>query len=247
MKKRIRLSAIMLLLLLVTTVLPVPASANAAEPPGLTVLVTNSPQYLELSLRFPDGTQATEVQLNSSKKAWESYHKFFYHAVASKTNLERAILVVTSNEGQFECPLPEGSSSTYNNLLTLDLETQQLVHGQPPMRVPLLVALRVSLTLLIEGAVFFLLGYRKTYSWLVFLLVNLLTQGALNLMLTGPNLSGYWMLGYLLGECAVLAIELIAFLPLLKERSKGWAITHVILANFASLLIGGLLITYLPV
>ena len=66
MKKRIRLSAIMLLLLLVTTVLPVPASANAAEPPGLTVLVTNSPQYLELSLRFPDGTQATEVQLNSS-------------------------------------------------------------------------------------------------------------------------------------------------------------------------------------
>lgn len=51
----------------------------------------------------------------------------------------------------------------------MDLQKGTLTAGQKLGRAPLLVALRVVLTFLIEGAVLFLFGYRQKRSWLVFL------------------------------------------------------------------------------
>ena len=36
------------------------------------------------------------------------------------------------------------------------------------------------MTLLIEGALFFAFGFRKKLSWVLFIIINLITQGLLN-------------------------------------------------------------------
>lgn len=252
MNKHSRVLMISLSIILLWIAFPSIAYSNAAEPPGLLVTVSNPPGDLSLSLKFPGGEEISAIQLQKEKKAWETYYRFFYHAspVAGKLGpdeFEGAVLMVEGSGIDFELALPGESFSRYNNLLTLDLEKEHLITGQPPYRVPSLVALRLFLTLLIEGAVFFLFGFREKRSWLIFLGVNLLSQGSLNAMITGPGLASYWMIGFILGEIAVLVAEIIAFILLVKEYKKSRIVLYTITANIASLILGGFLITYLPV
>ncbi len=233
-------------------VLPPIVYANAAEPPSFTVIVSNPPEDLSLSLQFSDGEQVNALELKKEKKAWEAYYRFFYHMTPSgrdrlKDGLKNAMLIVESSRQNFEVPLTGDTFGMYNNLLTLDMETESLTVGQPSQRVPLLIALRVMFTLIIEGFIFFLFGYREKRSWLVFLVVNILTQGGLNAMITGPGLGAYWMIGFIFGELVILIVEMIAFLKLVREHKKSRTALYTVVANAASLVLGGLLITYLPV
>lgn len=236
------------IVLLLSILFATAAYANSAEPPSFTVIVYNPPEDLSLSLRFADEGNAEAIALNKEHKAWESYYRFFYHmSPLGRDNLDGAVLIIQSNEKNFQCFLPAATFNTYNNLLTLDLETENLAIGQPPLRVPLLVAMRIILTLVIEGAVFFLFGYRKKASWVAFFVINIVTQGALNAMLTGPGLGSYWGLGFIFGEFLVLAAELIAFIFFVREFGKCRAAVYTVAANVVSLILGGLLITYLPI
>lgn len=248
MKRYNRILLVLAMALLLSLAFSAAAYANSAEPPGFTVIVANPPQDLSLSLRLADERQTEAIVLNKQQKAWESYYRFFYHmSPLGNDKLDGAVLIVQSKEKNFQCPLPAATFKTYNNLLTLDMETENLAIGQPPLRVPLLVAMRVMLTLVIEGAIFFLFGYRRKASWLAFLAINIVTQGALNAMLTGPGLGSYWWFGFIFIEIVVLAVELVAFICLVKELGKGRAAVYAVAANAASLILGGLLITYLPV
>ena len=161
--------------------------------------------------------------------------------------LNGAVLIVESREGNFECDLPFDTFQKYNNILTLNMKTESLIAGQFPLRVPILIALRVLLTLLIEGAIFILFGYRQKRSWLAFFIINILTQTGLNAMITGPGIGSYWMLGFIFLETIILIVEIIAFINILKEHKRGRAAIYAVAANLASLILGGLLITYLPV
>lgn len=248
MKQYIRIISVCMLLLLLSIPCATVASANAAEPPSFTVIVSNPPKDLSLSLRFADGENTEAVVLNKERKAWETYYRFFYHmSPIGNDYLDHAVLTVQSSEKSFQCTLPAASFRKYNNLLTLNLETENLTIGQSPFRVPSLIALRLIMTLVIEGAVFFLFGYRKKSSWITFFVINLITQGALNGLLTGPNLGAYWWFGYIFGEILVFVVELIVFVRFTKEFRKRRAAVYTLAANAASLLLGGLLITYLPV
>jgi len=242
MKKKNTLVLALLILLL----LPCPALANSAEPPTLTVLVSNPPDGLSMTLQFPDGSFQEPIQLKKSTKGWEAYYRFFNALLPGESGNKDAVLTVSYGGDSLEFPL-SGDDFSYNSLVTLDLDAGTLSHGQPVWRVPLLVALRVISTLLIEGLVFFLFQYRERRSWLVFLAVNLVTQTALNMSFTGPQYTGYWMIGYVFGEVLVLAVELLAFTLLLREFKKGRAALCAVAANAASLLLGGVMLTYLPI
>lgn len=248
MKKRNCIIVISLLVILLSALCPSAAFANAAEPPSFTVIVSNPPDDLSLSLQFTDGTQTAPILLNKEQKGWEAYYRFFYDMrPQGNESFEGAVLMVQSSENSFQCSLPAGSFDTYNNLLTLDMSKQNITAGQSVLRVPLLVAMRVACTLLIEGFIFFLFGYRRRQSWLAFFAINIITQGGLNAMLTGPGTGSYWMLGLLLGEILVLLAEMIAFSWVVKECKRGRTLLYVAIANAASLVAGGLLIAYLPV
>ncbi|NLJ33518.1 MAG: hypothetical protein GX349_02860 [Firmicutes bacterium] len=239
-------------------VLPPIVYANAAEPPSFTVIVANPPEDLSLSLLFSDsvlwsdGGQMDALELAKEKKAWETYYRFFYHMLPSGRDrladgLKNALLMVENGGQSLAIPLPSDTFSMYNNLLTLDMEAEILTVGQSAHRVPFLVTLRLVLTLVIEGIIFFLFGYRKKRSWQVFLLVNILTQGGLNVLITGPGIGPYWMIGFVLGELVILGAEMIAFLKLVQEQKKSRTTLYTVTANVASLILGGYLISYLPV
>ena len=101
-------------------------------------------------------------------------------------------------------------------------------------------------TLLIEGALLFSFGYRSRRSWLVFLLVNLVTQGgfALYLAVTVLNhgVSGWSLLFYIPIEIIITAVELLCYRRLLTEKGRGRAVGYAVAANVCSATVGLLLI-----
>ena len=97
-------------------------------------------------------------------------------------------------------------------------------------------------TLLIEGVLLLAFGYRSRRSWLVFLLVNLVTQGgfALYLAVTVLNhgVSGWSLLFYLPIELIIMVVELLAYRRLLTEKGKGRAMGYAVAANVCSAVVG---------
>lgn len=248
MKHNSRIMMVLAMVLLFSTLFSTTAYANSAEPPGFTIIVWNPPKDLSISLGYADEEKTEAIVLYKEQKAWEAYYRFFYGmTTAGYYKLDGAVLFVHSKEKNFQCALPAETLNTYNNLLMLDMETETLTIGQSPFRTPLLVGMRIVLTLMIEGGVFFLFGYRKRASWLAFFAINLVTQGALNAMLNEPGLWPVLGFVFVFGEILVLAVELIAFTCLVKEFGKGRALVYTVAANAASLVLGGLVITYLPV
>ncbi len=254
MKRKVIL---LLFSLFVFLALPAPVFANSAEPPCLVVLVENPPEDLEITLEFDGGLSLDPLPLHRVFKAWEGYYRFYgADGVEEPEGLTGArLLVETGGEG-FAVPLDAETFFTYNNLLTLDLDTRTLETGQPWWRTPLLVSLRLLSTLALEGLVFLLFGYREKRSWKVFLLTNLVTQLGVNLcilyFLSPSPVSGgvNWLHNaflYTPMEILVLLIEMAVFGWYLDEQSKGEARGCAVAANLSSWVLGGVLLTVLPI
>ena len=237
--------------------LPVPALANSAGLPYLTILVENPPAGLELSLIVEsEGTQKT-YPIEGERILWEGCYRFYNHLwspwAAEDASQPIAVLEVDTGEESFSLPVEPQGFSFEGNVVTLDLRNQRLLYDQPWWRTPLLIGLRMVLTLALEGAVFWLFGYRQRRSWVVLLLVNLFTQGAVNLVLhlLIPTGTDYFVvLGlffYTPMELLVLVVEIAAFRLLLRERTKGRAAGCAAVANLLSWGLGGLLLACLPI
>jgi hypothetical protein len=211
--------------------------ANSAEPPSILIIVTNPPEDLEISL----GTDDNKA-FRADKKLFESYYVFYSFQTAGYE------IKVTTGNTVFYVAL-DAPLQKYNNIFTLDLKNQTLTPGEAPLRSFLLVSMRVILTLILEATVFFLFGYRWKRSWIIFLVINLLTQGALNIWLSTYSIpvNSYIILLLFFGEIFVLTAEMIGFLVLIKEHRRLRTAFYVLVANLVSLVAGGYLIMMLPV
>ena len=222
-------------------------SANSAEPPGMTIIVENAPDDISLTLELVEEPEH-EVYVQKAQKNWEVYFRLYYYHYFASGKLNGAVIRVESGEKNFYCPLPEGVYNRYHVLLTLDFETQTLTIGQRWWRQPVLTAVRVTLTLLVEGLIFFAFGFRSRRSWIVFFVVNLVTQGWLNYIINSSAFSnGYWVLGLYFAEIIIFIAEAIAFPLATKERRKWQRLLYALAANTVSLIAGQLLIQYLPI
>jgi len=231
----------MLLAMMLLSILPMTAFANSAEPPSLVIIVNNPPKDLKIVMISNNSSPEAEVK----KVAWEGYYVFY--RTDMQKNSKYTFKVTTKGES-FECTLDVPLES-YNNVATLDLERKQLTTGKYPFRKALLVLIRVALTLLIEGIIFLLFKFRQKRSWLVFLFINLITQGLLNIWLNqgGSLMPSYLLIGLIFGEIIVLIVEMIAFPFFIKEHNDDLVIKYAFTANFISLIAGGYIIAYLPV
>jgi hypothetical protein len=227
---------LVLIFIVMAGIIGPPCFANSAEPPSILIIVPNAPKDLEISLG--------NVKAGRRDKAIESYYTFSRYDIKSTDNTLR---FTTSNKS-FEITV-NVSRPSYNNIFTLNLKNQTLSPGKSLSRSITLPSLRVILTLIIEGIVFFLFGYRRKRSWLVFIIVNLVTQGILNIWLAGnySPLNNYLIFSLIGGEIVVFIVEIIAFLILVKEHGRLRTASFVVLANLLSLIAGGYLITVLPV
>lgn len=233
-----KLLLLVLLIIIISCVITPVSYANAAEPPSILIIVPNAPTDLEISIG-PDNIKA-----HRTDKVIESYFTFYRYDLKTADYT----LQVTTGGQTFEITL-NAPLNSYNNIFTLDLKGQTLTPGKSLSREISLPSLRIILTLIIEAAVFYLFGYRKKKSWLIFLVVNLITQGVLNVWLSSSitPLESYIIFSLIFGEILVFIVEMIAFLIFINEHSRLETALYVIVANVASLFAGGYLITHLPV
>jgi len=225
--------------------------------PTLVIIVTFPPDDLKISIRYDNGE---ERQLNKNQKAWESYYYYYDYYEYTLSSLPEVAsigesVIVQSSKGSFECPLfDEQYPIQYkDNIVTLNLNEQRIVGGQSAMRQPLLISMRVVLTLIVAGLIFLAFGYRKKVSWIVLVAVHLITQGVLQAMFRGADV---FLREFLLRVSELIifivlpvafVVPPVAFVILLKEHNKGRAAICAFAINIASLVLSAIWFSFLPV
>jgi hypothetical protein len=234
---KMKKALLLILFFIATSCLIAPVCyANAAEPPSIFIIAPNAPDDLEISIGLEN------IKARRTDKLTESYFAFYSADLKSANYTVKVSTGGKTFETVLDIPL-----KSHNNIFTLNIENETLTPGKSLTRTLSLLSFRIILTLLIEGIVFFLFGYRSKKSWLIWVIVNLITQGALNIWLNGiaTPLNNYLIFSLVLGEIAVFVVEMAAFLILIKERRVITSL-YVIVANVLSLFAGGYLITALP-
>lgn len=239
MFKKMRSTLIVMLTVFTFMAAATACYGNSAEPPSILIIVPNAPDDLEISISAGD----TFIKANKTDKVIEKYYTFYSRDLRTTTDYTFKISTGgTSYNISIEEPLTK-----YNNIYTLNLKSQTLTPGKLLSRSILLVSMRIILTLIIEAIVFWLFGFRSKRSWIAFLVINLITQGTLNIFINGSSpLQGYIIFGLVFAEIFIIIFELIAFLAAIKEY-RWRTVFHVIIANLLSLFAGGYIITVLPI
>lgn len=233
MSKRANAIIFVFFAFLFTSIFSAPVYANSAAPPSLTLVVLNAPDDIEIYLE------------NSSEKAYKEFSLsdplFRFYEGRSYT-----YITVEAEGRKTTLEMPEEIVSGYDNYAVLDYKTMELSAGQPWWRAPLLIFFRVSFTLIIEGIIFLLFGFRAKRDIAVFLLVNIITQAALNIIILTETNTAFLMVELIFLEILIFIIESIAYCFLFTERSKDERVVFSLIANLASLIIGGLALFLLP-
>lgn len=229
-----------ILILFISILFVMPCYANSAEPPSILIIVPNAPDNLEIKLNV-DG----EIyQGRKTDKVIESHYTFYSREVRKSNNYK---LMVNTKKEEFEINLNQ-LPRKYNNIFTLNLKTQNLTEGKLLSRSISLILIRLILTLIIEATVFWLFRFRNKKSWICFIIINIITQGALNIWINGfsPSVS-YLIFSLIFAEIFIFIAEVIGFLVFCKEHSRMRRVLFVITANFLSLVAGRYIITILPI
>ena len=213
--------------------------ANSAEPPSIIIVVPNAPADMDITILTENGERVGYME----KKFMET--QFSFYDFNYDPGMEYSIKVT---HGDINETLSIGSTvNTYLNVYELDYKNLIVTKGTAGYRAWIYTAVRILLTLAIEAVVFFLFWYRDRRSWIIFILINLVTQGALNIWLhNASNFSSYLIILLIVAEAFVILIEVIGFLIFIKEHKKMRTFFYVLIANNVSLVLGGFLITRIP-
>ena len=95
--------------------------------------------------------------------------------------------------------------------------------------------LRALATIVVEMALAYLFAYRSRSQLIIIFVTNMITQIFLNVFLAVTDAYGgllVWMMMFVVGELAVLAIEELVYLLSFKKEKKGKVFLYALLANF---------------
>lgn len=200
-----------------------------------------------LRAAVPEGWHACTAQGTNGAPMWGDLagedtglgtrlHTFGYHGVP---DTYRIILVTKSGESWVSGVLHR---ATLQSSATVDWAARIANAPSPATAYALQFLCTLLPTLLIEGLLLFAFGYRSKRSWLVFLLVNLVTQGgfAVYLAVTVLNhgVSGWSLIFYIPIEVIITLVELLLYRRLLTEKNKARAAVYAIAANLCSAVFG---------
>jgi hypothetical protein len=223
------------------------SKANSAEPPMVWILVPGTYEHVEGVLIVDDVVIPGYIRQNKI----ETYIRFYYSSIPESVlryqlDGRNARFVITLDHKQYIIS-KDIRGNGYNDLYTFDLETMTLSEGTTLQRNASLISLRLFSTLILEGFVFFLMGYRTRRTWILFLLVNLITQGFLNVMINSQGPENFYMIfALIVYEMLILFVEETVLLVSVKEGKKLKLFFTILLANLLSLFLGGWFITNLP-
>ena len=204
-----------------------------------------------LRAAVPDGWHACLAQGVNGPPIWgdlvgedagngTQLHTFGYVGVP---DTYRILIVTKSGESWVSDTLHR---ATLQSSVTVDWAAKTADAPSAAMAYALQFLCTLLPTLLIEGLLLFAFGYRSKRSWRVFLLVNLVPQGAfavyLAVIVLNHGVSGWSLLFYIPIEIIITAVELLCYRRLLTEKGKGRATGYAIVANVHSATVGLLLI-----
>lgn len=268
-----RIQRLLLCVLLCLAVLPVSASADTGPKPAVTITVVNAPAgdyYLDLLIQDPGDYPNIDPEdydptLLDGLRSWEGEgwwpallegtdvplfgdltpgedgtHRFTYHG------LPRTFRIAVSSAQGAQAMESSFTRTVFYTHLTYNWATNTITKATSTVGFYLTQFLSTLIpTLLVEGALLWLFGFRSRQDWLVFALVNLATQLGLHaalgstMMATGGHYFYYLMILPL--EAIVLVVEIVAYRILLQEHSTGRRVGYAVCANAASYAVG-----YLP-
>ncbi len=213
--------------------------ANSAEPPSVIVLVAVSDAE-NLTIE----TTGLKTKPQVIERPYQVQYNFYQYDFKRD---EPVVLRVKYGEREFT--VSTSVIDGYRNVFSLDLANEQLNREVSPILQATIIGGRIGLTLLLEGIILFVFGFRQRKTWLYFLLINLATQFFLNVSLSRAPIfySDYFWIGALIYECLILLIEMAAFLLLVEESSKIKQFFYVLISNIISFIVGGYLIMQLPI
>ena len=200
-----------------------------------------------LTAAVPEGYHACTVQGGSGAPLYGDLlgrelrpgvrsHYFFYTGIPT----DYQILVVTESGETWLSP--PCARRALQSSVTVDWEARTVMVPSVARSYLLQFLCTLLPTLLLEGVVLLLFGYRRRRSFLTFLWVNLLTQGAMSLYLavrlTTGGFSGWILFAYVPMELAILLAELLLYRRFLPERGKTEATLYAVCANLISALLG---------
>lgn len=223
------------------------SKANSAEPPMVWILVPGTYEHVEGVLIVDDVVIPGYIRQNRM----ETYIRFYYSSIPESVlsyqlDGRNARFVITLDHKQYIIS-KDIRGSGYNDLYTFDLETLTLKEGTTLQRNVSLISLRLFSTLILEGLVFFLMGYRKRRTWMLFLIVNLITQGILNILINSQGPENFYMIfALIIYEIWIIITEETVLLFSVKEGKKLKLFFTILFANLLSLFLGGWFITNLP-
>ncbi len=122
----------------------------------------------------------------------------------------------------------------------LDLKTMKVIEKSDSVKEMRNFALRLFATLAVELLIALLFGYKSKKELLIIFIVNIITQGLLNIFLTAGEISmgaWVWMLIMPIGEIVVMILEMIIYWFTLKSHKKGRAALYALCANFVTFLL----------
>lgn len=242
MKKR----SLVLFCLLFITISIIPVYANAAELPSITIIVEGKDAEVIVDFLNDGKVIEDDGYGNISKRSLFNETYFVFYDDRTDTDTTISIRVTTPTE-TYEIET-DSATTNYYTIYRLDQEKQLLEEGKGLKRSLVLVSTRVFITLVVEGLILYLFGFREKRTWIIFLVVNLLTQGGLNIwMNTSHMFESYLFLNLIFTEIFILIAEIMLLIPNIKEKKSNRVLAFVFTANFFSLIVGIKLIAVLPV
>lgn len=221
--------------------------ANSAEPPMVWILIPGTYEHV-------DGVLVVDsivIKGWANENKTETYIRFYYGSIPDFNRQKEidgsdATFFITLDNKQYMIQT-DIRGSGYNDLYTFDVNNLQLIKGKTFARDATLVSLRLFSTLILEGLVFFIMGYRAKRTWMLFLLINLITQGCLNILLNSDRPENVYMLFVLMiAEAVIIVVEEAVLLFTVNEGKALKLFFTILLANLLSLFLGGWFILNLP-
>lgn len=252
MDRKKRFAALLLTMAMVFTV---PAfAAGVYHAPVITVVAPFAPGDLEVSVRIVKKDAVIPVVLESQRRGWEMQYMLRREAVYGITtwygnayDFQDAVMIAESGGETKTIPIPAEllSERGGEDYFTLNWRTGRLT-ALSKWRAPALLLMWSLIAMAAEGLVFYLYGYRSKRSWIVFFLLNLVTQSAHHMLVSGINVSANRIKVYVLFIPVLFLVEMLAYVMLVDERSRDRTVSFAVVGNLASQAATALLMGVLP-
>jgi hypothetical protein len=213
--------------------------ANSNVTPSIIVIVPNAPDDIDITLNNKSG----RVYGYKVDKFMES--QFYFYNFDCRKDTEYTINVSYGNVS--EVVALAATSGPLLNKYELDYKNLVVKVGVSGKRVALYTTLRIILILLIQSAVFYLFGFRKKKSWLIFLLITIAIQSIFNMWYSSYAAPVFYMIMILIfGAVFVFLFEGIAMVMIIHEKREMKTFACVMIANLLSFILIGLMIPFMP-